>query len=198
MHIRAAIAAVPLLALIACSASPEDVSSSSSALEVSGGCPMGRCNTPLFPTCNFVVPAPQSGEAVFVESWSVITADGQCPQIPGNGGYWANLWSVPSPSTLPPFDGIPSDHDWHAFSCNQILDTDHACCAYVWWPDGFPTAATWAPQDTGALCTFKNPRLVAQTKLDCPDSVPPYLPLDHRCPQPGNGGCTTCTVKLGP
>ena len=173
-HSRLIVAAAVLaLGLVpaACSSSPdaENVGVSTSEALVKQACPNGEEARCMGTVCSCVPvgsseptsvcsPLPLTFGAKFVVAWAVVPRNGTCADIPGLNGVWAEIDTVPAGFPSFPLETqaqVPNAEDGIPPNCADVFPhaTYPTCCTYVWWPDGFPTAADMAMQDNIAICT---------------------------------------------
>jgi hypothetical protein len=224
-HLVAIVALAPL-ALLACGSASAPSESEAITEQAVTRCQVGyyyKCSgsscscvpgtapppPPPPPGCNFTLqPAPAPPEYAWVESWAVLTDSGQCNDVPGKGGHWANLASqyVDQSTKLSCFDGVPDEYlnAGRVTDCHSVFG-NYDCCTYVWWPDSFTVPACGATpqtglqsQDTQALCTRNGMTFVAIEQQGC-DPQPDSLSTGSSsgggpgCPAPGGGSCGTCS-----
>jgi hypothetical protein len=190
-----------LIALAACSAAPTERSASSGEdLIVS---PIGIVDLP--PVCTFQTPAAPSPKEVII-GWAAPLSVGGCPEVPGVGGVWAEVNSIPEPAGVPRgWVGVPA-YDAPFSTAADVPNCASAyppgilapaCCTYVWWPDGFqsdPTETNPAVQDAQALCTKNGLTFIALTGGPlCSWEQEPDGGERPWCGSPGGGGCIPCT-----
>jgi len=92
------------------------------------------------PTCNWVEPPP--GVWGYIQSWSVASPDGTCPDIPVSTADSSGVWKNLQPVSAGPyeFDGVPCEvaNFPRPKTCSSLPElASGPCCTYVWWPNGF-------------------------------------------------------------
>jgi hypothetical protein len=147
-------------------------------------------------SCNWDVPTGLN----WVESWSVGSSDGSCPDIKAPTGTWKEL-SIVQQGCPFGFGGVPCEAEFPstAQECNpNDFGTPH-CCTYVWWPTGYAPPACPSPGEYDSSCTNGAPSQFPQVlcthagmtfKALGPGSV--FSPDAGIIFIPGKGGCSTC------
>jgi hypothetical protein len=159
-------------------------------------------------SCNFEDSGtPPNGTVEWIESWTMGSQDGSCPDIAAPTGTWKELSNAVECTTEGSFFGVPCE--WYArgnpqpAACNPSNFGTPSCCTYVWWPNGFvadASCAAWSnecPAGTAAqfpqvLCLHAGMTLKANEREPC--FAPDGGAINGGCGGIGGGGtCRTCS-----
>ncbi len=206
--------ALASLAAVACgSASPDPTERSASTgedlINPNPGCYSGyfskcqqvngqRLCTCVPNSCTWQTYQAPPGYEYWIESWTVGSSDGSCPDIAAPTGTWKNLST--SLQCAPPgsFDGVPCEwiNGWLPWQCKPSNFGTPSCCTYVWWPAGYVAPTSCVAQSNSCpvgtpsqfrqvLCTQAGMTLIANEAGVC---------TGPNCGLPGGGGCRTCNL----
>jgi hypothetical protein len=190
-------AGVALLAAGGCSSAPvENEPTASNAAAATIGKGLGNPNLGNLQVDCIDWPSIECPNYAFAEAVAVQPSDGTCPDLPGYGGTWAELFSRPPPPGYvygQNFNGVPTlDPHWFVApypSCGSVMSGP--CCTYVWWPVDWPDAFAPASGDPGAFCAAKTTAPILPISMyTCPLYIRDGV---CGCGSPGGGGCDTCT-----
>ena len=160
-------------------------------------------------SCNFEDSGtPPPGVTRWIESWTMGSEDGSCPDIPAPTGTWKELSNAVQCTTEESFFGVPCEvYDRGnpvPAGCSPSNFGTPSCCTYVWWPAGFVADTSCAAysntcsadggtasQFPQVLCLHAGMTLKANEREPC--FAPDGGAIDGGCGGIGGGGkCRTC------
>jgi len=104
--------------------------------------------------CDWVTTPAPTGFRDWVESWTVGSNDGSCPDIKAPTGTWKNLSNALQCTTDGAFEGVPCEWTAHPIlpaGCKASNFGTPSCCTYVWWPAKFVVDTSCAPDSNQCL-----------------------------------------------
>jgi hypothetical protein len=200
------LALFPAILALACGSTPSEREETTSAAIIS--CPVGEhlyCDTnevtgKLLCTCQQnsctyapAPPPPSWAAEAWIAAWASPPLNGTCPVIKTSTGLWADVGDVLGPTDQAYVNGVPTDSvsmgSLTPSGCSQVAGMPSNCCTYVWWPNGYPSYPDKGlpTQDFHDLCPVNGATLVPIEQLPCNPTG------GHKCDEPGNGGCPSCT-----
>jgi len=138
-------------------------------------------------SCTWDTTQPPAGFTDWIESWTVGSNDGSCPNIKAPTGTWRNLSNALQCTTPQAFDGVPCEYMNTGYvlpqGCNPSNFGTPSCCTYVWWPADFVEDTSCTPgsntcenadstweQFPQVLCAYNGMKLVANEVFTCDSS----------------------------
>lgn len=211
------------LAAIACGTSPDrpepSASTGADLINPNPGCYTGywdKCQTIEGKTLCSCVPlsctfddggTPPVGTVRWIQSWTMGSEDGSCPDIPAPTGTWKQLSNAVQCTTEASFFGVPCEEYQRGnpapAGCDPGKFGTPSCCTYVWWPAGFVADTSCTPfsnecpagtamQFDQVLCLHAGMTLYANLGAPC---FSPDGGLEPGCGGIGGGGtCRTCDL----